>query len=69
MKNTHQQHRVRTDTRSPPPGRNDDDTQALQAGRHGTSPRRSAHSREESTRDSGSDDRRSGSESGRDKTH
>jgi len=67
MKNTHQQHRVRTDTRSPPPGRDDDDTHALQAGREGTSQRRSAHSTEAPTRDAGSDDRRSGSESGRGK--
>jgi hypothetical protein len=49
----------------PPGGRNDDDTRALQAGRDGATPRRSTHGKEPSTRDAGSDDRRSGSESGR----
>ena len=49
----------------PPSGRNDDDTHALQAGKRGATPRRSTHQKEPPTRDVGSDDRRSGSESGK----
>ena len=49
----------------PPAGRNDDDTHALQAGKDGATQRKSTHRREPSTRDAGSDDRRSGSESGK----
>ena len=49
----------------PPSGRNDDHTHALQAGKEGPSPRKSTHGKEPSTRDAGSDDRRSGSESGK----
>jgi len=49
----------------PPSGRNDDDTHALQAGKDGPSQRKSTHGKEPSTRDAGSDDRRSGSESGK----
>ena len=49
----------------PPVGRNDDDTHALQAGKKGPSQRKSTHAKEPSTRDAGSDDRRSGSESGK----
>lgn len=49
----------------PPSGRNDDDTRALQAGKDGPNPRKSTHDKEASTRDAGSDDRRSGSESGK----
>ena len=49
----------------PPAGRDDDDTHALQAGRDGATPRKSARQRDASTRDAGSDDRRSGSESGK----
>jgi hypothetical protein len=49
----------------PPSSRNDDDTHALQAGKDGPSPRKSTHDKEASTRDAGSDDRRSGSESGK----
>jgi len=49
----------------PPSGRDDEDTRALQAGKEGASPRRSTHGKEPSTRDAGSDDRRSGSESGK----
>jgi hypothetical protein len=49
----------------PPSSRNDDDTHALQAGKAGPSPRKSTHGKEASTRDAGSDDRRSGSESGK----
>lgn len=49
----------------PPDGRNDDDTHALQAGRDGTSQRRSAHDKEPRTRDEGRDEHRSGSDSNR----
>jgi len=49
----------------PPSGRNDDDTHALQAGKDGPTQRKSTHGKEPSTRDAGSDDRRSGSESGK----
>jgi hypothetical protein len=49
----------------PPRGRNDDDTHALQAGRDGTSPRKSTHGQEPRTRDEGRDDHRSGSDSNR----
>lgn len=49
----------------PPSGRNDDDTHALQAGKQGSSQRKSTHGKETPTRDAGSDDRRSGSESGK----
>jgi hypothetical protein len=65
MKNTHQQDRVAADRSNPPSGRNDDDTHALQAGKDGATQRRSTHGKEPSTRDAGSDDRRSGSESNR----
>jgi hypothetical protein len=65
MKNTHQQGRVAADRGNPPSGRNDDDTHALQAGKDGATQRKSTHHREPSTRDAGSDDRRSGSESGK----
>jgi len=49
----------------PPSGRNDGDTHALQAGKDGATPRKSTHGKEPATRDAGSDDRRSGSESGK----
>lgn len=65
MKNTHQQDRVAADRNNPPSGRNDDDTHALRAGKQGPTQRKSTHEREPSTRDAGSDDRRSGSESGK----
>jgi hypothetical protein len=61
----HARHRNRQDLQSPPGDRNDDDTHALQAGKKGASPRRSAHEREPSTRDEGRDERRSGSDSNR----
>lgn len=61
----HAKKRNRQGLSNPPAGRNDDDTHALQAGKDGTSPRRSAHSGERSTHDAGRDDRRSGSDSNR----
>ena len=57
--------RDRTKGNHPPSGRNDDDTHALQAGRKGPTQRKSIHAKEPPTRDAGSDDRRSGSESGK----
>lgn len=54
----------RGDSGHPPSDRNDDDTHALQAGKDGSSQRKSTHGKEAPTRDAGSDDRRSGSESG-----
>ena len=65
MKNTHQQDRVAAGRQSPPSGRNDDDSHTLQAGRDGATQRKSQHDQESPTRDAGSDDRRSGSESSR----
>ena len=61
----HASHRNRQDMQSPPPGRNDDDTHARQAGKEGATQRRSTQGREPSTRDEGRDDRRSGSDSNR----
>jgi hypothetical protein len=61
----HARHRNRQNLQSPPGGRNDDDTHALQAGKDGATARKSVHGREPSTRDEGRDDRRSGSDSGR----
>ena len=55
----------RQDNSHPPSGRDDDDTHALQAGKDGATPRKSTRGKEPSTRDAGSDDRRSGSESGK----
>ena len=66
MKNTQQDDRGAAKRSHPPSGRNDDDTHALRAGDVGPTQRKSAHEREPSTRDAGSDDRRSGSESGKD---
>lgn len=63
----HARQRNGQNLQSPPGGRDDDDTHALQAGKDGTSARKSAHERESSTRDEGRDDRRSGSDSGRDR--
>jgi len=65
MKNTHQQDRVAADRSTPPSGRNDNETHALRAGKKGPSQRKSEVHKEPSTRDAGSDDRRSGSESNR----
>jgi len=66
-KNTHAQDRARTDQASPPPGRDRqaDSEHTLKAGSEGTTQRKSAPEREASARDAGSDDRRSGSESGK----
>lgn len=64
MKNTPNDDRA-ADRSNPPSGRNDDDTHALRAGRPGPSQRKSMDEREPSTRDAGSDDSRSGSESGK----
>jgi hypothetical protein len=66
MKNTQQEDRAATNRSHPPSGRNDDDTHALRAGDKEPTQRKSTHEREPSTRDAGSDDRRSGSESGKD---
>jgi hypothetical protein len=65
MKDT-QQDGAAVNRGNPPGGRNDDDTHALRAGRDGATQRKSVHAREPSTRDAGSDDRRSGSESDKD---
>lgn len=63
----HEQERVKSGHTTAPAGRNDmtDQDHALRAGKDGPSPRKSATDREPSTRDEGSDDRRSGSESGK----
>lgn len=65
--NDHARNRVRSDHVTPPAGgdRQADGDHALRAGKQGPSQRKSAERRESSTRDAGSDDRRSGSESGR----
>jgi len=65
--NDHARNRVEQDRTSPPSGgnRNTDGDHALRAGKDGTTQRKSAQHEEPSTRDAGSDDRRSGSESGR----
>jgi len=62
-KNIHERHRVASGHVTPPSGRDDDDTtHALQAGRGGSTPRKTAHGSEPSTRDEGRDDRRDGSD-------
>ena len=65
--NDHARNRVRSDHDTPPPrgDRRTDGDHALRAGRDGPTQRKSAERRETSTRDAGSDDRRSGSESGK----
>jgi hypothetical protein len=64
--NIHERHRAASGHGTPPSGRDDDDTtHALQAGKKGPSPRKSAHGQEPSTRDEGRDDRRPGSETGK----
>jgi hypothetical protein len=62
----HAQERVKSGHTTPPAGRNDmtDGDHALRAGKDATQ-RKSATRHEPSTRDEGSDDRRSGSESGK----
>lgn len=65
--NKHAQERVKSGHTTPPTGRNDmtDSDHALRAGKDGPTQRKSATKHESSTRDEGSDDRRSGSESGK----
>ena len=65
--NDHARNRVRSDHVTPPAGGNRpaDGEHALRAGKDGPTQRKSAERRESSTRDAGSDDRRSGSESGK----
>ena len=65
--NKHAEERVKSGHTTPPSGRNDmtDSDHALRAGKDGPTQRKSATEREPSTRDEGSDDRRSGSESGK----
>lgn len=61
----HERHRAASGHTTPPSGRDDDSSHALQAGREGPTPRKSAHGKESSTRDAGRDDRRPGSETGK----
>jgi hypothetical protein len=65
--NDHARERVKDDRTSPPSGRDagTDREHALQAGKDGTSQRKSAPGGESKTRDDGRDDRRSGSDSNR----
>ena len=65
--NKHAEERVKSDHTTPPSGRNDmtDSDHSLRAGKDGPTARKSSIEREPSTRDEGSDDRRSGSESGK----
>ena len=65
--NDHARNRVRSDHVTPPAGgdRQTDGDHALRAGKDGPTQRKSAERRETGTRDAGSDDRRSGSESGK----
>lgn len=65
--NKHARDRVQTDRTAPPSGRNDitDNDHKLRAGQDEQTQRKSAVTREPSTRDAGRDDRRSGSDSGR----
>jgi hypothetical protein len=65
--NDHARERVKTDHVTPPSkgNRSGDQDHALRAGKEGSSARKSAVSREPSTRDEGRDDRRSGSDSNR----
>ncbi len=65
--NKHARDRVETGHTTPPPGndRMTDESHALRAGKDGPSQRKQIVQREQSTRDAGSDDRRSGSESGK----
>lgn len=65
--NKHARDRVETGHTTPPSGQNKltDRSHALRAGKDGPTQRKSAVERESSTRDRGSDDRRSGSETGK----
>lgn len=63
----HARDRVESDHTTPPSGhdRMTDGSHALRAGKDGPSQRKQELQREQPTRDAGSDDRRSGSESGK----
>lgn len=65
--NKHVRDRVASDRITPPAGQDrlGDNTHALRAGKNGPTQRKSSVSREAPNRDRGSDDRRSGSESGK----
>ena len=63
--NRHERNRAASGRVTPPSGRDDDDTHALQAGREGSTQRKSAQGGEAPTRDAGRDDRRPGSETGK----
>lgn len=65
--NDHARNRVRSDHVTPPArgDRQTDADHALRAGKDGPTQRKSSERRETGTRDAGSDDRRSGSESGK----
>jgi hypothetical protein len=65
--NKHARDRVESGRATPPSGndRLTDDSHALRAGKAGPSQRKQAIERDRPTRDAGSDDRRSGSESGK----
>jgi hypothetical protein len=65
--NKHARDRVETGHTTPPSGhdRMTDESHALRAGRKGPTPRKQVLPKEESTREAGSDDRRSGSDSNR----
>ena len=63
--NIHERHRAASGHVTPPPGREDDNTHALQSGRDGGTQRKSAQGGESPTRDAGRDDRRPGSETGK----
>lgn len=65
--NQHQRDRDAAGRQSPPSGHDDirDDSHALRAGKEGSTQRKSELKPDASTRDAGSDDRRSGSESGK----
>ena len=63
--NIHARHQAESDRQHPPAGRDDDDTHALRAGKSGPTQRKSVHGKEAPTRAGGTDDHRSGSESGK----
>ena len=65
--NKHARDRVESGHTTPPAGndRINDESHALRAGKDGSSQRKQPVQREQRTRDPGSDDRRSGSESGK----
>lgn len=65
--NDHARNRDHSGDTTPSPGHDKiaDDTHALRAGKHGATQRKTELQPEAPTRDAGSDDRRSGSESNR----